>query len=102
MLDIHFTKGNTLVKVDFNKSYNPYCAYNEKFSCPLVPLENLLDTKVEAGEKSLNNLFMNFKDLRSKLYSFQQFSSLIYLSKWILICLLLGVLVGGVSLSYIV
>ena len=51
-LDLPYSKDNNIIKVDFNKSYNPYCAYNEKFSCPLVPLNNILDIEVEAGEKN--------------------------------------------------
>jgi len=37
--------------IDFNKSYNPYCAYNKKYSCPIVPSENNLEVKIEAGVK---------------------------------------------------
>jgi len=37
--------------VDFNKAYNPYCAYNAKFSCAIPPLENDLPIAVTAGEK---------------------------------------------------
>jgi uncharacterized protein (DUF1684 family) len=37
--------------LDFNRAYNPYCNYNEQFSCPLVPQENVLAVKIEAGEK---------------------------------------------------
>lgn len=37
--------------LDFNKAYNPYCAYNEKYSCVLPPEENRLSTRIEAGEK---------------------------------------------------
>ena len=37
--------------VDFNFSYNPYCAYNELFSCPLTPFENRLMVPIRAGEK---------------------------------------------------
>ncbi len=37
--------------VDFNIAYNPYCAYNEKWSCPLTPFENRLKVPVRAGEK---------------------------------------------------
>jgi uncharacterized protein (DUF1684 family) len=37
--------------VDFNVSYNPYCAYNEMWSCPLTPAENRLKVAVRAGEK---------------------------------------------------
>jgi uncharacterized protein len=37
--------------VDFNVAYNPYCAYNEKWSCPLTPAENRLKVEIRAGEK---------------------------------------------------
>jgi uncharacterized protein (DUF1684 family) len=40
------------VHVDFNYLYNPYCAYNEAYSCPLPPLENWLRVPIEAGEKN--------------------------------------------------
>jgi uncharacterized protein (DUF1684 family) len=47
-IDLRIPEGNT-IEIDFNKAYNPYCAYNEKFSCPLVPRVNYLDVMVEAG-----------------------------------------------------
>lgn len=37
--------------LDFNMAYNPYCAYNENYSCPLVPRENALGVAIRAGEK---------------------------------------------------
>jgi uncharacterized protein (DUF1684 family) len=37
--------------VDFNYAYNPYCAYNEYYSCPLTPFENRLKVPIRAGEK---------------------------------------------------
>jgi uncharacterized protein (DUF1684 family) len=37
---------------DFNYAYNPYCAYNENFSCPLPPRENWLTVPIRAGEKN--------------------------------------------------
>lgn len=40
--------------IDFNRAYNPYCAYNKKYSCPLVPRQNYLKTKVMAGVKAFN------------------------------------------------
>ena len=39
------------VVIDFNKCYNPYCAYSEGFNCPIPPLENHLDITIEVGEK---------------------------------------------------
>ena len=42
------------VLIDFNKAYNPYCAYNPKYSCPLVPSANHLETTILAGEKSFD------------------------------------------------
>ena len=37
--------------VDFNQAYNPYCAYNDAWSCPLTPFENRLRVAIRAGEK---------------------------------------------------
>ena len=39
------------VLVDFNRAYNPFCQYNEKYTCPFAPEENWLDTAIRAGEK---------------------------------------------------
>ena len=39
------------VVVDFNIAYNPYCCYNESWSCPIPPRENWLDVPIRAGEK---------------------------------------------------
>lgn len=44
----------TEITLDFNKAYNPYCAYNKKFSCPLVPAVNNLKIPVLAGVKDFN------------------------------------------------
>ena len=52
-IDLQFPDGDELV-IDFNKAYNPLCAYNEKYSCPIVPLENYLELRVEAGVKAFN------------------------------------------------
>jgi uncharacterized protein len=40
--------------LDFNRAYNPYCAYNSKFSCPVPPAENILKVPIRAGEKNYN------------------------------------------------
>ena len=50
-IDLRIPQGNT-IELDFNKSYNPYCAYNDKYSCPIVPRSNYLDIKIEAGTKN--------------------------------------------------
>lgn len=42
-----------LIQVDFNRAYNPYCAYSDGYSCPKVPDENYMDIRIEAGEKNL-------------------------------------------------
>jgi hypothetical protein len=39
-------------QIDFNLAYNPYCAYNENWSCPITPAENRLKVPIRAGEKS--------------------------------------------------
>lgn len=38
--------------LDFNMSYNPYCAYNTTYVCPLPPTQNHLDFPILAGEKA--------------------------------------------------
>lgn len=53
-IDMKIPKGNT-VAIDFNMAYNPYCAYNYKYSCPIVPLENVLDIDIIAGVKKFHN-----------------------------------------------
>jgi uncharacterized protein (DUF1684 family) len=45
----HLSNGRFLV--DFNLAYNPYCAYNDMWSCPITPAENRLKVPIEAGEK---------------------------------------------------
>lgn len=40
------------VLLDFNKAYNPYCAYSDGYNCPVPPLENHLEIEVLAGEKN--------------------------------------------------
>ena len=47
--------GNNRFKVDFNMAYNPYCAYNEYWSCPLTPFENHIKVPIRAGEKLFHN-----------------------------------------------
>lgn len=50
-LDVTKTPGSSTIKLDFNLAYNPYCAYNRSYSCPLPPPENLLSIAIKAGEK---------------------------------------------------
>jgi len=54
-IDLRIPDTDTMI-IDFNTAYNPYCAYNEKYSCPIVPRENYLDVKVNAGVKAFNKL----------------------------------------------
>ncbi len=42
-------QGDSL-QLDFNKSYNPYCAYANGFKCPVPPRENMLPVAIKAGE----------------------------------------------------
>lgn len=49
-LSIKDIKGKKIT-VDFNKAYNPYCAYSDGFRCPVPPQENRLYTSILAGEK---------------------------------------------------
>lgn len=53
-IDLRIPEGDT-IEIDFNKAYNPYCAYNSRYSCPIVPRENYLDTNIEAGVKKFHD-----------------------------------------------
>lgn len=48
--DEHLTEDGAWI-LDFNRAYNPFCVYSEEYECPLIPLENWLETRIEAGEK---------------------------------------------------
>lgn len=50
-LDIAVLENDSAYVIDFNMAYSPYCAYNDRYSCPLVPKENKLQVAVLAGEK---------------------------------------------------
>lgn len=50
-IDARIPEGDIMI-IDFNKAYNPYCAYNDRYSCPIVPRKNYLKTRVEAGVKA--------------------------------------------------
>lgn len=52
-LDLQTTdiQGDSVI-LDFNKAYNPYCAFSSGFSCPIPPKENHLKARIEAGEKN--------------------------------------------------
>lgn len=56
-LDLKKIRAATTMELDFNKAYNPYCAYNDSWSCPLPPRENLLKIPIRAGE-------MNYRPAR--------------------------------------
>ena len=52
-IDLSIPDGDSLL-IDFNRSYNPYCVYNEEYSCPIVPAVNHLEIEVLAGIKDYN------------------------------------------------
>jgi len=51
LMTTDITEENT-VFLNFNNTYNPYCAYNDKYSCPLTPRKNHLDIEIKAGIKA--------------------------------------------------
>jgi len=53
-IDLRIPTSDT-VTIDFNQAYNPYCAYNHRFSCPLVPMENNLNCAILAGVKKFHD-----------------------------------------------
>ena len=50
-LSLELTAGSPDVTIDFNYAYNPSCAYDARWACPLAPRENWLPVPVRAGEK---------------------------------------------------
>ena len=49
--DIHEKAGESWLILDFNKCYNPYCAFSDGYNCPVPPQENHLPMAVDAGER---------------------------------------------------
>lgn len=53
-VDLKQPAANTIL-IDFNTAYNPYCAYNHVYSCPIPPAQNDLKTEIKAGVKEYKN-----------------------------------------------
>lgn len=53
-LDLIAPKDDKIL-IDFNKAYNPYCAYSHNYSCPKVPFENDLKIEIQAGVKKFED-----------------------------------------------
>ena len=52
-IDIQYN-GEESIVLDFNKAYNPYCAYSGRWSCPIPPKENHLEIEIKAGVRSFH------------------------------------------------
>ncbi len=52
---------NNKVTIDFNRCYNPWCAFSDGYNCPIPPVENHLPMKVRAGEKQYKGKY-KYKD----------------------------------------
>ena len=50
-INLDIPKGDSLL-IDFNSAFNPYCVYDEKYSCPIVPRENYMPLEINAGVKN--------------------------------------------------
>lgn len=44
-----------IYEIDFNKAYNPYCAYNKNYSCAIPTKEDFIDLEIRAGEKKFHD-----------------------------------------------
>lgn len=53
-LDLKEPEDKTKIKIDFNKAYQPYCAYTDGYSCPIPPKENFIDHRIKVGIKHLD------------------------------------------------
>ena len=51
-IDLEVPEGNEII-IDCNKAYQPYCAYSYRYSCPVPPVENDLNLRIEAGVQDL-------------------------------------------------
>ncbi len=57
-IDLLTTKINDgKITIDFNKAYNPYCAFAKGYNCPIPPRENVLPITIKAGERYQKNKF---------------------------------------------
>ncbi len=54
-LELKIPEGDELI-IDFNMAFNPLCAYNPKYSCPIPPAENRLKVAIKAGMKNYRGL----------------------------------------------
>ncbi|RLD46785.1 MAG: hypothetical protein DRI86_02235 [Bacteroidetes bacterium] len=50
-IDLRIPREDERLVIDFNKAYNPYCAYNHKYSCPIPSEDDHIEIKIEAGIK---------------------------------------------------
>lgn len=53
-IDLRIPNSDT-IHIDFNQAYNPYCAYNERYSCPIPPAQNHIDLKIPVGVRKYQN-----------------------------------------------
>lgn len=53
-LDLEIPISQNII-LDFNMAYNPYCAYNEEYSCPIPPKENHISAEIKAGMKKFKD-----------------------------------------------
>jgi uncharacterized protein len=51
-IDLIINEGSADAQINFNVAYNPYCAYNDRYSCPIVPSENYINIEIKAGVKA--------------------------------------------------
>jgi uncharacterized protein (DUF1684 family) len=51
-VEVYKEKGEDTIIIDFNSTYNPYCVYSHRYSCPVTPKVNHLDFPIEAGERN--------------------------------------------------
>ncbi len=79
------------IKIDFNRAYNPYCAYSNGYRCPQPPKDNILNAVIEAGEKKYKgpknernvnkSTAKNFNDFEKSLINGADENSLMHVYK---------------------
>lgn len=54
-LDFEFNDDPEFIyTIDFNRAFNPYCAYSSLFTCPIPRVEDYIDMEIEAGERNFH------------------------------------------------
>ena len=67
-MDVKIPEGDAVI-INFHLAYNPYCSYNDRYSCPIPPDENKLDVRIEAGVLKYHWLLFGYYIIFERKYA---------------------------------